>query len=244
MPEQTNLFNSDCEIDDRLKALLLSYRKEFGGKKRSARGIKAFFSNGELGVSALEVKKVAAIIESDAQTEDVNETVRERIFNLISIDARRYVTFAHTFCKLAANAGIYVNLTQAQELSDRWNIIAKGTVTQRKNKKIKIEEKFPQSAQMRSKKKSANVRLNENANYLLGILADHFDVSKTTMLNAAVVFLGREVRRSRGDDVLEALEFQLPHVRALASTLHLRPRHVDTRELKAKLIKHITNFDL
>lgn len=244
MPEQTNRFNGDCEIDDRLKVLLLSYRKEFGSKKRSTRGIKAFFSSGDLSVSALEIKKVAAIIESDAQAEDVNEIVRERIFNLIPINARRYATFAHTFCKLAANVGVYVNLVQAQALSDRWNMIAKGTVTQRKNKKIKNEEKDSQSAQPRSYKKPANVRLNENTNHLLGILADHFDVSKVAMLNAAVIFLGREVRRSRGDDVLEALEFQIPHVRALASTLRLRPRHIDTRALKVKLIKHITNFDL
>jgi hypothetical protein len=245
MEAKKNLFEQKFEVDERLIKFLIACRREFGDKTRSTRGINALFAQSDIKPTLLETKKMHAVFTSDAQLMTLSDADREKIYACVSLNARRFTTYAHTFCKLAADAGFYVSRYQAQELSDRWNIIVRGgTRTHRGDKKYTGEDKFPKVIEKATYKKSASTKLNPNANFLAEILSDHFSVSKTNLVNAALVFMAREVRFGRGDDVLDALEFQLPHVRALASTLSCRERHVDKREMKDKLMKFITNYDL
>ncbi|MBU3625825.1 hypothetical protein ICN48_06210 [Polynucleobacter sp. JS-Safj-400b-B2] len=245
MAIQKNLFEQKIEVDERLMQFLIACRREFGSKVRSTRGINALFSQSKIKPTLLETKKMHAVFVSDTSLMALSDADREKIYASVPSNSRRFTTYAHTFCKLAADAGFYVNRSQAQELSDRWNIIIRGgTRTHRNDKQYTGEDKFPKVIEKATYKKSASTKLNPNANFLADILSDHFSVSKTNLVNAALVFMAREVRFGRGDDILDALEFQLPHVRALASTLSCRERHVDKREMKDKLMKFITNYDL
>jgi len=68
-------------------------------------------------------------------------------------------------------------------------------------------------------------------------LAYHYNISKATLVNAALTYITRETLMGKGDEFLNALDLDLGTSDTIGMLLSLREQHVDKRPAKSRLEK-------